>query len=706
MIKRNGRMTWAWAGLMCVAAAPGWAEEPVATLPEVVVTAMRSETAMADVPYAGHVIGRADLQDAAPRTTPDALAGLPSVMVQKTSYGQGSPYLRGFTGFRTLMLVDGIRLNNSVFRDGPNQYWNTVDAWSVDRYEVVMGPASVLYGSDAVGGAVNARTAGPPEWTGETSWERTLGYRGATADESHQIRVATRGWASERLGYSAGATWKQFGDLRGGRDVGTQKNTGYDEWALDVRADYRLRADTVLTFAHQQVEQDDAWRTHRTPYGIDWKGLKTGDDQNHSFDQARELTFLRLTAANRPGAVTATTLTLSRQAQHEDRYRLRADDRSDETGFDVVTWGASLVLESETDFGRWVYGVDYARDVVDSYSRKFKADGSLDQIEAQGPVADDATYDLLGVFVQNTLPLLGGAVEATPGVRATWAALDADKVLDPVSGDVTSRRDNWSSAVGSLRLLAPLGPERRVAVYAGVSQGFRAPNLSDLTRLDSARSGEIETPVDDLEPERFVSAEIGARFGGERMSAEVAAYHTWIEDLIVRAPTGREIDGMQEVTKKNAGRGYVQGIELTVRYSLSEDWQVRLTGSWMQGKVDAYPTSDPERERDHLSRLMPLTGQAALRWQPASKPWWAEAMVDAAEKAARLSADDRRDTQRIPEGGTPGYGVLTLRGGVRVMEALQLTLALENVTDEDYRIHGSGVNEPGRNLVVQAEWTF
>ena len=141
-----------------------WAEEaPVAVLPEVVVTAMRTETALADVPYMGYVVGSAAQQETAPRTTPDALAGLPSVMVQKTSYGQGSPYLRGFTGFRTLMLVDGIRLNNSVFRDGPNQYWNTVDPWAVDRYEVVMGPASVLYGSDAVGGAVNAIGTAPPK---------------------------------------------------------------------------------------------------------------------------------------------------------------------------------------------------------------------------------------------------------------------------------------------------------------------------------------------------------------------------------------------------------------------------------------------------------------------------------------------------------------------------------------------------------------
>ncbi len=702
-MKRAG---WMWAAGM-LAAVLGWAEEPVAaTLPEVVVTAMRSETAMADVPYAGHVIGRAGLQDAAPRTTPDALAGLPSVMVQKTSYGQGSPYLRGFTGFRTLMLVDGIRLNNSVFRDGPNQYWNTVDAWAVDRYEVVMGPASVLYGSDAVGGAVNAIGTPPPEWTGQAVWERTLGYRGATADESHQVRAQTRGRVNERLGFAAGATWKQFGDLRGGRDVGVQKKTGYDEWALDVRADYRLGAGAVLTLAHQQVDQDDAWRTHRTPYGIDWMGLQTGDELVHAFDQDRELSYLRLAVADRPGWLTAGSLTLSRHAQAEDRYRLRADGRRDETGFDVTTWGASLVLESATDFGRWVYGMDFARDEVDSYSRKYKADGTLDQVEAQGPVADDATYDLLGVFVQNTVGLWDGALELTPGVRATWAALDAGQVLDPASGNVRAIDDDWGSVAGSLRVLAPLGPDRRVTLFAGVSQGFRAPNLSDLTRLDTARSGELETPVEDLDPERFVSAEAGVRVAAGRLSGELAAYHTWIEDLIVRTPTGETIDEALEVTKRNAGRGTVGGVELALRYQLVEDWLVRAQGSWMTGKVDDYPTSDPVKERGYMTRLMPFTMQAAVRWQPAEKGIWLEAVVDAAEKATRLSAGDGRDTQRIPAGGTPGYGVLSLRGGVRVREALQLTLALENVADEDYRIHGSGVNEPGRNLVVQAEWMF
>ena len=95
------------------------------------------------------------------RTLPEALAEVPGVLVQKTSRGQGSPYIRGFTGFRTLLLVDGIRLNHAAMRSGPNQYWGTVDPLALDRVEIFKGPASVLYGSDAIGGTVNAISRSP-----------------------------------------------------------------------------------------------------------------------------------------------------------------------------------------------------------------------------------------------------------------------------------------------------------------------------------------------------------------------------------------------------------------------------------------------------------------------------------------------------------------------------------------------------------------
>jgi len=681
------------------------AEEEVVVLPEVMVTAMRSERILPEVPYTGYVLDRGTMQDQMPRTTPDVLKGLPSVLLQKTSEGQGSPYLRGFTGFRTLMLVDGIRLNNSVFREGPNQYWNTVDPWSIDRYEVVMGPGSVLYGSDAVGGVVNAMSASPMLWTGQPVVEPRMGFRVATADESAQVRIGEAGRVTERLSFSGGLTWKTFGDLEGGKDVGKQRHTGYDETDFDLRADYLLKVDMTLTLAHQQVEQEDAWRTHKTIYGIEWEGLEHGSELKRSFDQHRTLTYARLAAASLSGPVSAWRLTLSRQEQTEDRVRLRTENRSDQQGFEVGTWGISLEMESESDWGDWVYGMEYYRDDVDSTRHQTGADG-VTKYSIQGPVADDASYDLLGLYVQDTISTFDGVIEWTPGLRYTWAGLDADRVEDPLTGEVTSRNDQWDTVSASLRMLAPFGATRGYALFAGLSQGFRAPNLSDLTRLDSARSSELETPVENLDPEKFLCAETGLRFQGERLFSEASVYTTWINDMIVRTPTGVLIDDLEEVTKQNAGDGWIAGVELIVGADLTEDWHVTLAGSWMEGKVDTYPTSEPVQVREYMSRLMPLTGQARLRWQPAGEPFWVEGVADAAAKADRLSTRDTQDTQRIPLGGTPGYVVGSLRGGLTVLDSLQLTLALENLTDEDYRIHGSGVNEAGRSVVVQTEWIF
>ncbi len=664
------------------------------------ITPLRRDAA--NVPYAALVVDSNDLAALAPRTTPDALREVPSTMVQKTSYGQGSPFLRGFTGFRTLMLVDGVRLNNSVFRDGPNQYWGTVDPFSVDRYEVVLGPASVLYGSDAVGGAVNALTEDMPAWTGAPDYGGRVAWRGATADSSHQGRLEVNGRPSAEFGFTAGLTLKTFDDLEGGADVGEQSHTGYDETDFDLRAAYTLGPDTVLTLAHQQVDQDDAWRTHRTPYGIDWEGLERGDDQVHSFDQARTLTYLRLQSDDRAGAVDGYTVTLSRHGQEEDQTRVRADGRRDLNGFDVTTWGATVELRSDTAAGHLVYGVDYYYDEVDSYGRRWNADGTYKGDEVQGPIADDATYGLLGVFVQDTMAVAGGALELTPGVRYTRAELDADKV-DSDSGRAAG---DWDAVVGSLRALAPLGDGKQHGIYAGVSQGFRAPNLSDLTRLDTARSNEIETPVDDLDPEQFVTWELGGRYRGARLAVDAAWYYTQIEDLIVRTPTGRIVDEADEVTKQNASEGYVQGLELALRYRLAADWSARLVASWMEGETDSYPTSEPVAVTTPIGRSMPVTAHAALRWQPEGAVYWVEAALDAAEKADELSADDARDEQRIPPGGTPGYAVGTLRGGTRIGEDLAVMLAVENITDEDYRIHGSGVNEPGRQLVVTADYRF
>ena len=677
------------------------------TLGEIVVTPSRAARDIHSTPSA---VYRLDASEAATqeaiRTTPDMLDGIPSVMVQKTAYGQGSPFLRGFTGFRTLCLIDGIRLNNSVFRDGPNQYWNTVDPLSVRDYELVMGPGSVLYGSDAIGGVLNALTIEPPTWNGAPNWESRLYYRGATAERSNVGRVQVGSRASRQLGFVGGVSLKDFGDLRGGRDVGVQEHTGYDEQDYDAKISYNVNEDSQFTLGHQTVNQNDAWRTHKTIYGIDWDGLSVGDDKVHSYDQYRDLTYLRYRAENPDGAIDAAELTLSRQAQSEDLHRVKKDSSIEKQGVDVTTWGVALQMESDSRAGDWVYGVEYYRDGVDSQARKYKSDGSLSKVEIQGPVADDASYDTAGLYVEDTFHCFGEKVDVVPGARYTYASADADKVKDPVTGKKISINDNWSAIVGSLRLLLPLTPDRKSVLFGGISQGFRAPNLSDLTRLDTARSNEIETPTPDLDPEKYVAYEIGLKSRVGALVSQWSYYYTAIDNMIVRTPTGRKIDDNMEVTKKNSGDGYVQGVELSETYHFTSEWSAWMTASWMDGKVDTYPASTAEKKRDSLSRLMPPTAQAGARWQRETGKYWVEMVSDLADTADKLSADDQRDTQRIPPDGTPGYAVFHARTGTQVTKNLELSLALENIFDKDYRIHGSGVNEPGRNLVLTAQCVF
>jgi len=143
-------------------------------LGEIVVTAKRKEEASFESDRSVAVVGAIKLAEQTPRTAPEALMEAPGVFVQKTNHGGGSPIIRGMVGPQNLILIDGIRLNNSVHRTGPTQYLNMIDPYSVERFEVLRGPGSVLYGSDALGGVMHAITKSPAE----RGQEDGIGYNG------------------------------------------------------------------------------------------------------------------------------------------------------------------------------------------------------------------------------------------------------------------------------------------------------------------------------------------------------------------------------------------------------------------------------------------------------------------------------------------------------------------------------------------------
>ncbi|MHC4944268.1 MAG: TonB-dependent receptor plug domain-containing protein [Planctomycetota bacterium] len=675
-------------------------------LEDIVVTATRTENDPFEVPAYINTVDEKDIKERLlSRTVPEALKETAGVMVQKTSHGQGSTYIRGLTGFRTLFLIDGIRLNNSVFRDGPNQYWTTVDPLSLDRLEIVKGPSSVLYGSDAVAGTVNAITRSRKEFGEGFLWDRSLYYRYSSAEDAHVGRAEISGSFDQDLGFLLGGSLKDYGDVRGGHKFGLQRKTGYDEVNGDFKLEYFPDVDSKLVLALQSADINDAWRTHKTVYGISWEGTSIGSELRRDLDQTRKLTYAQYSQKNIGPWIDEIKTSISYQVQEEDQFRIKNDTTSDKQGFDVRTLGVSLQMESDSQTGKWTCGAEYYRDSVDSFRKKFNPDGSLDSIEIQGPVADDSHYDLLGIYLQNEIPV-SKRLDLILGARYNYAAADADSMEDPVSGNETSLDDSWDTVVGSARLLYGLDQTKNWNLFMGVSQGFRAPNLSDLTRLDTARSNEIETPSPDLDPEKFISGELGVKTRYENWSGQIAYYYTDIQDLVVRTPTGNIIDGDAEVIKKNSGDGYVHGIELDARYRFLPCFTAFTSFSWLYGEVETFPTSTSGKKTDTLDRLMPPMGNLGVRWDHESLDHWIEAVCNFADKADKLSERDKADTQRIPPGGTPGYFVFHLRSGWKIMKDLTLSVAIENISNVDYRIHGSGQNEPGRSIVMGVDFRF
>ncbi|MBL9177280.1 MAG: TonB-dependent receptor [Verrucomicrobiaceae bacterium] len=664
----------------------GFAEETkkvnkATSIPEVIITATRSESEATKVPAAVKTLGKKQMEERLVRTFPEALRETPGIAIQKTSNGQGSPFIRGFTGFRNLMLIDGIRFNNSTFREGPNQYWNTIDQYALERVEVLPSQGGTLYGSDAIGGTVNAFTRDSGflrEAEGGFFTHGQADYRWSSAERSNIGHAEASIGQGQRWGLHVGATLSQFSDMR--TPQGIQRHTGYDQWAFDVRLDVALDDNWQLTAVHQQSRQNDVWRTHTTTSGVSFAGTTIGTDQLRLFDQERSLSYLRLAGKDLNSIIDAASLTISLQTAGEDQFRITGPGARRWNDVDVTTLGVDLQFESSSPLGHLVYGIDYYHDWLET-------DGANN---FAGAVADDSNYDLLGIFLQDAIDL-GERVHFVLGGRFTHVRADAGKFRNPVTLAQSSYSDEWQNFSASARFIIDLDERDRWQLFGGVSQSFRAPNMSDLTRDDLSATGIIEVPSTALNPETYLTYEVGLKAQTESVTASFAYFFTQIEDMIVRRATG--VPG--QVSKANGGDGYMQGVEFSARWQIDPHWSVFGHIAWVEGEADQFVGLTLQTQREPLGKIAPLVGHAGVRWQTKDSRFWTELVALTYGEAGRMNTADRADTSRIPPNGTPSFLLLTLRGGCKIAENLIVTASLDNLLNQTYRYHGSGSNEPG-----------
>lgn len=679
-------------------------------LDPLVVTATRSEELESTAPYTTAYLDSKFLADGQIRTLPDALQYVPGVLVQKTAYGHGSPFIRGFTGRQNLLLVDGVRVNNSTFRGGPVQYWNTVDPLAIDHIEVIKSQGSVLYGSDAIGGTVNSFTKSSrfmEEAAGQTYVGGSGFYEYRTNGTGSNVgRIEAETGVGGKFGIMLGASAKDYGDIES-NDIGLMRNTGYTEKDLDFRFDWAVTPESTITFATHNVNQDGISRWHRTlenPGWIDGSHVAApGKWTEDTYDQERSLTYLRYAGVN-PQAnapITRWSATLSYQTSDDSEFQNRFPDKpvTDSgvlraSSIDVNTIGFDLQLESPVGPGSLIYGLDYYHDEVDSDG--YQSDLVGGPRKESLPVADDSDYNLLGIYSQYIWKPVE-PLEITAGARYTYA----DASLGRFSGGKDESR-HWDDTVGSLRGIYSLNTSW--SVYGGISQAFRAPNLDDLTGNLSAKSGAPVAGDPNVDPEKFLTYELGTRRQTETTSVNLAAFYTDVDDLIVSAYTDNTL---ATSIATNAGKGYIYGLELEGAWRFHPQWTLSGFAAWQEGRTESpVVIGGPQVDKPN-TRQLPLSGSVALRWDNSAGKFWVEGRLIGATEEDRITAiDQAADDQRIPTGGTPGYVVAALRSGWHVNEHLDLTCGLENIINQDYRIHGSGQNEAGFGgvLGVMMKW--
>lgn len=668
-----------------------------------IVTASRIEKKLEDIPRAANLISELQLRERQPKTSAEALREEPGIFVQKTTHGGGSAIIRGLSSNRILILVDGIRLNNSTYRLGNHQYLTTVDYQMLNQIEVVRGPASVLYGSDALGGAINLITR-EATFQQNADWHLStrLSGRMATADEERSGNWQISG-ENNRLAISLGSSLKSFGDLRRGANSDhsqlenstngrVQSPTGFNAWDVDGKLAWRISSGQQLRLALQHAEQKDVPRYDKYESGSNVLWLYS--------PQKRSLGYLQYKLEGE-GAVRSSQWTLSMNRQQEGRVTQKRSDSNIENELDDVwTLGLSGQGVSQWRANVLTYGVDIYRDRVSSEASETLVDASgnqgITENLARGRYPDQASYLTAGVFVQDEI-YLSRRLHLFLGGRYTRSqtAFDLRDVGDGELGEIDL---TFQALTGSAGLLYQAG--RGISLAANVGQAFRAPNLSDLAKLGESKGSTFEVPNAGLEAEKLLSADLGLRYTAPKLRASVVGYYARIYDLIASVDaeyrgSGQFIndgDTLKVKTKANTGEGFIRGVEA------SADWQP-LSGLELYGNL-TIPYGQNSTADEPIGKMPPAFGLAGLRWFHG--PLTIGAYSRLAARQDRLSADDL-DDDRIPVGGTPSWYTVNLRSIYHWRQMLTLQLSLENIFDVNYRENGSGINGPGRNLIVSLQ---
>ncbi len=669
------------AGSFTLSAAPASASE---ILEEIQVTARRQASSTYDVSNAVTVVQND--QSNAPRVLPDLLRGQPGVFVQQTTAGQGAVIVRGLKGSEILHLVDGMRLNTAFFRNAPTQYLALVDAHSTQQLEVVRGPLPALYGSDAMGGVVQVVTRVPQFDSSEMDWRGRASIDYSSAESVRGAHVAVEG-GTDRVAGSLGLTYTDIGDRRTPR--GTLTPTGYLQRGANAKLVFTPDDTHELMFNLQYMEQPSTPRYDELVAGFD----QTEPDSEVFNFEPNDRLFAHIRYRNDApvGFIQSWQANLAYQQINDDRRTRNFGSRSERRERNASDlFGLTLQASSQAgDDHLLTWGMEFYADEISS--SRLNTDLDTGEVSASTPrFPDGSSMDSLALYISDEWAL-GERLTLNYGGRYSRfdiglpPGLPSDGLeLDDVTGDIGLR----FQLSESLQLVSNLG------------RGFRPPNIFDLGTLGERPGNRFNIPNADLEAESVITLDAGVKFRSDSWSLEALLFYSDYQDKLTSVETGDVTDdGRQIVQTQNVAELRIYGTELGLRTLVGESTEVYANINWLWGEESSGDAPDAPADR-----IPPLNGRLGLRYEPGDA-WWADVYTRFAAEQNRLSDRDVGDN-RIDPNGTPGWLTVGMRLGWDLAPGWVVTMHLDNVLDQAYREHGSGLDAPGFDAGISIEARF
>ena len=706
-------------------------------LDQVVISASKFEQSKRDIPQTIINVNSADIQFANPQTSADLLEGTGNVYIQKSQLGGGSPIIRGFSTNRLLITVDGVRMNNAIFRSGNLQNVISIDPFSIQNTEITLGAGSVVYGSDAIGGVMSFYTQKP-----QLSYKDSLYFnanavaRYATANKEKtghlDFNFGLKNWA-----FLSSISYTDFDDLRMGKH-------GPDEY---------LRPEYVET-----VNGTDVIVQNRNPR----VQVPTGYDQINFLQKARYEPKENLSFDL--GLYYSTTSSYSR---YDRLIRYRGDElRSAEWNYGPQRWfmgnfqvtklssssnlydkiQATVAYQNfqESRFDRdfqssirnireeavdaYSFNLDLEKDVSDKSSVFYGLEYVYNKVKSEGSTKDISTNESSSAVSRypNNSNWQSMAAYASfkykpnskfvfqSGLRYNYVIANADFTEN--NEFLNLPFDSSKIDTGALTGTAGISwiPSKMIQWKLNASTAFRAPNIDDIGKVFDSEPGSVVVPNQNLKAEHAYGGELGLKLNFDDVCIiDMATYYTFLDNALIRSDYtlngdsqimyDGELSNVQAI--QNASKERIYGFEAGIQLKFSESLKVISQYNVVGGTQEDNGMEVPVRH------VVPNFGNTHMVWQKE------KLQIDVfAEYNSELSFDQLAPSEQskdfiyaLDSNGNPyapSWYTLNLRTQYQLSKAATITAALENITDQRYLTYSSGITAPGRNLIVSLKYSL